>query len=224
MARIWDDVLSEQDRIVIEKAGYAKRGAASWQSRGLGKRPAVIVIDMQQLTVGPNVPITEAIELYPTAMGQIAWQAMEFIKALLARARSIPIPIIYTRVIPRNYEPHHEALQIVAPLAPQVNDLIIDKNFASAFYATPLLHHLIRFGTDTVILVGNTTSGCVRATAIDAQQHGFSVLIPEECVFDRIEISHKASLLDLWMKYALVVPYAETEVYLKSLTTGEGTN
>lgn len=217
MMRIWDDILSDQDKAVIEKGGYSQRGAASWESRGLGHRPVVLVIDMQNLTCGPNVPILEAIEYYPSAMGEIAWAAMEHIKSFLASARQAAVPIIYTRVIPRNYGPEAEAVQIVETLAPEEGDLVIDKNYASAFYGTALLNQLIRRGVDTVIVVGNSTSGCVRATAIDARQNGFNVVIPEECVFDRIQASHKASLLDLWMKYALVIPTEQVIDYLQHL-------
>lgn len=223
MAYIWDDILSEQDKAVIEKAGYSNRGAASWESRQLGQRPVVLVIDMQHLTCGPNVPILEAIEHYRTAQGEIAWAGIEQIQRFLGVAREAGLPIIYTRVIPRNYGPQDEAVQIVEPLAPQEGDLVIDKNYASAFYGTALLNQLIRRGADTVIVVGNTTSGCVRATAIDAQQNGFSVIIPEECVFDRIQASHKASLLDLWMKYAQVMPVEQVVSYVQHLgKAGDG--
>jgi maleamate amidohydrolase len=220
MTQVWDDVLSEQDRQVIDKAGYSKRGAASWESRGLGQRPAVLVIDMQQLTCGPNVPILQAIEHYRTAMGDIAWGAIDRIKPLLETARGAGSTILYTRVIPRNHGPNDAAVQIIEPLAPQPQDLVIDKNYASAFYGTALLNQLVRRGIDTVIVVGNTTSGCVRATAIDAQQNGFSVVIPQECVFDRIQASHKASLLDLWMKYAQVIPTEQVKDYLASVQSG----
>jgi maleamate amidohydrolase len=222
MAHIWDDILSEQDKAVIEKAGYSKRGAASWESRGLGRRPLLLVIDMQELSCGPNVPILEAIERYRTAMGEIAWAAIERIRPLLADARRAGVPIIYTRVIPRGHGPNDQAVQIVPQLAPEGDDLVIDKNFASAFYGTALLNQIIRRGADTVIVVGNSTSGCVRASAIDAQENGFSVVVPEDCVFDRIQASHKASLLDLWMKYAQVMPSEQVLEYLRSLAPAEG--
>jgi len=73
---------------------------------------------------------------------------------------------------------------------------VINKSYASAFYGTDLLSRLVRGGHDSVIIVGNSTSGCVRATAIDAQQNGFNVVLPQECVFDRIEASHKIALMD----------------------------
>lgn len=218
MTRIWDDILSEQDKAVIEAAGYSQRGAVSWESRRMGQRPVLLVIDMQHLTCGPDIPILEAIQHYRTAQGEIAWATIERIKAVLAVTRQVGLPVIYTRVIPRHYAPDDEAVQIVAPLKPAPDDLIIDKNYASAFYGTALLSQLIRRGADTVIIVGNTTSGCVRATAVDAQQNGLSVIIPEECVFDRIQASHKASLLDLWMKYAQVIPTPQAVEYLRNVS------
>lgn len=216
MGHIWDDMLSEQDRGVIEQAGYSTRGAVGWNSRSLGQRPVVLVIDMQNSSCGPNVPILEAIKTYRTAMGSIAWAAMEQIKPLLAVVRKANVPIIYTHSIVRN-PADLEANKIVVPLAPQAGDLVIEKSYASAFYGTALISHLIRRKADTVIIVGNSTSGCVRATCVDAQENGFSVVIPEECVFDRIQASHKVNLLDLWMKYAQVMPVAQVKAYIESL-------
>lgn len=217
MTKIWDDILTERDKQVIEKAGYGKKGAASWESRGLGTKPMVMVIDMQELIVGRNVPILEAINDYRTAMGDVAWAAIEHIAPFLEQARMAEVPIIYTRVIPRGYSADDAAVQIVEPVAPQEGDLVVDKNYASAFYGTALLTYLVQQRADTIIIVGNSTSGCVRATAVDAKQHGYSVVIPEECIFDRIEASHKVGLLDLWMKYAEVIPVADALAYLKGL-------
>lgn len=217
--RIWEDLLTEQDRQVISKAGYDKEGASSWESRGMGDTPVVMVIDMQRLIVGEDVPILEAVEEYRTAMGAIAWEAIEYIQEFLEFARDRDIPVTYTRVVPASYDdPDHPDLDIVEPVAPREGDTVIDKSYASAFYGTDLLSRLIRQDADTVIIVGNSTSGCVRATAVDAQQHGFDVVLPQECLFDRIEASHKIGLLDLWMKYAEVLELEEVEEYVGSMT------
>ncbi|XVH31643.1 isochorismatase family protein [Haloferacaceae archaeon DSL9] len=214
--RIWEDLLSEQDTHVITKAGYADEGASSWESRGLGANPMVLVIDMQRLIVGENVPILEAIETHRTAMGDIAWTAIEAIGPFLAFAREKEIPVTYTRVVPSSYDdPAHPDLDIVDAVGPEDGETVIDKSYASAFYGTDLLSRLVRGGHDSVIIVGNSTSGCVRATAVDAKQNGFSVVIPQECVFDRIEASHKVGLLDLWMKYAEVLEREEVEASLE---------
>ena len=214
MAKLWDDLLSEQDRAVIRKAGYAEHGAASWDSRELGGRQALVVIDMQRLLVGEDVPILEAVEQERVAMGEIAWKALDSIKSMLRVSRDAPIPAIFTRVIPKGRNPDERALQIIDELAPEVEELVIDKRSSSAFFDTQLNDYLHEREVDTVILVGNSTSGCVRATAVDARSHGYGVLIPEECVFDRIQASHKIGLLDLWMKYATVVPLDEALEYV----------
>jgi nicotinamidase-related amidase len=216
---IWRDLLSEQDQRVIEKAGYDKEGASSWESRGMGTDPMVLVIDMQRLIVGEDEPILDAIESYRTAMGEIAWDAIDHIEPFLDFARQRGLPVTYTRVIPSSYDdPNHSDLDIVEPVAPQQGETVIDKSYASAFYGTDMLSRLVRGGHDSVIIVGNSTSGCVRATAIDAQQNGFDVIIPQECLFDRIEASHKVTLLDLWMKYAEVLERAEVEEYVEEVT------
>lgn len=217
MGRIWEDLLTEQERILIEKGGYATRGCASWSSRGLGTRPVCLVIDMQEFIVGRNVPILQAIKDHPTAMGEIAWKAMEHIVPLVKLARELQVPIMYTRVVPQGCRSGDRAVQIVADLAPEPGDVVVEKNFASAFYGTALATHLVQRRIDTVIAVGNSTSGCLRATAIDAMQLGFKVVVPEECTFDRIAASHKASLLDLWMKYAEVISKEQVVAYLLQL-------
>ena len=209
MAKLWDDLLSEQDRAVIEKAGYAEHGAASWGSRELGSRQALVVIDMQRFIVGEDVPILDAVQQERVAMGEIAWRALEPIQSMLRACRDAAMPIVFTRVIPNGRDPDEPALQIIDQLAPQTEETVIDKHSSSAFFDTKLDSYLLEREVDTVILVGNSTSGCIRATAVDARSHGYGVLIPEECVFDRIQASHKIGLLDLWMKYATVMPLKE---------------
>jgi len=219
--RIWEDLLTEQDKQVIQKAGYDKEGASSWESRGMGDSPVVMVIDMQQLIVGDDVPILEAVEDYRTAMGEIAWNAIEYIQDFLAYARERDLPVMYTRVVPTSYDdPDHPDLDIVDPVAPEPGDTVIDKSYASAFYGTDILSRLIRQDADTVIIIGNSTSGCVRATAVDAQQNGFDVVLPQECLFDRIEASHKIGLLDLWMKYAEVLELEEVKELVDAMGVG----
>lgn len=216
---IWEDLLSEQDKQVITKAGYDTEGASSWESRGLGTNPLVLVIDMQRLIVGKDEPILDAIEEHRTAVGEIAWETIDHIEPFLDVARDHGLPVAYTRVIPSSYDdPDHEDLAIVEPIAPQEGETVIDKSYASAFYGTDLLSRLVRGDHDSVIIVGNSTSGCVRATAVDAKQHGFSVIIPQECLFDRIQASHKIGLLDLWMKYAEVLERADVEEYIEEMT------
>jgi nicotinamidase-related amidase len=151
-------------------------------------------------------------------MGEIAWRAIDHMEPFLEFVREHDIPITYTRVVPSSYDdPEHPDLAIVDPVAPEEGDTVIDKSYASAFYGTDLVSRLIRADVDTVVIVGNSTSGCVRATAVDAQSNGFNVVLPQECIFDRIEASHKIGLLDLWMKYAEVLEVEEVKSYLDEM-------
>ena len=217
MTRIWEDLLTQQDKDVIIDAGYDKLGAATWESRELGSNPALLVIDMQNHLVGKDEPILTAIKKERTAMGEIAWKAIKPISSLISTCRRAQIPIIYTKVVPRGRASGEESIQIIDSVKPRKNDLVLDKNFSSAFFGTDMLAHLKRKNIDTVIIIGNSTSGCVRASAVDARQMGFNVLIPQECTFDRIEASHKIGLLDLWMKYAIVKSTDEVAEYVDSL-------
>jgi nicotinamidase-related amidase len=215
--RVWEDLLGERDERVITEAGYDGGGASSWESRGLGESPLVLVIDMQRLIVGDDVPILDAIEEYRTAMGEVAWRAIDEIDPFLASVRERGVPVAYSRVIPSSYDdPDHPDLAIVDAVAPVGDEPVIDKSYASVFFGTDLDGMLSAGGHDTLVIVGNSTSGCVRATAVDATQYGYDVVIPQECVFDRIEASHRVGLLDLWMKYAEVMERADVEAWLEA--------
>lgn len=221
--RAWSDLLTERDERVITAAGY-DRGSAAWDSRGTGDSPLVLVVDVQAAIVGDDVPILEAIENsdYKGVMGSVAWDALSDIEPFLDRARSLGVPVMYTKVVPAGYDsPDHPDLRIADPIAPQDGEEIITKSYASAFYGTDLTTRLVRRGIDTLVVVGNSTSGCVRGTVVDAQSRGFDVIVPEECVFDRVEASHKIALLDMWMKYAEVLDRAGAEEYLRRVTGGE---
>ena len=102
-------------------------------------------------------------------------------------------------------------------LAPASDDLVIVKNYASAFFGTSLAATLTAAGIDTLILTGCSTSGCIRATAIDGIQHGFRVIVPRECVGDRRAGPHEANLFDINAKYGDVVSKRETLDYLAGL-------
>ena len=100
--------------------------------------------------------------------------------------------------------------------APQEGDIMIIKERASAFYGTPILPELNRLGVRSLIICGESTSGCVRASAVDAYSAGFHVSIAEECVYDRSILSHKVNLFDLHHKYADVMPMATIVAHLES--------
>jgi len=101
---------------------------------------------------------------------------------------------------------------------PQPGDVVITKQRASAFYGTPLLAHLIGLGIKTLIVCGESTSGCVRASVVDAYSNGFHVVLVEECCFDRSELSHKVNLFDMHHKYADVMHLDEVIAHLEKTT------
>jgi maleamate amidohydrolase len=227
MSRIWDDVISQRDRAVIEKGGWGK-------SRGLGNSPCLMIIDAQYNYVGEDKPILEQQDRWPTGCGAEAWAGIRRIKELIEVARSREIPIIYTRQIQKNtlafdsfarkadrkgesFLEGHRGVEIVDEIAPMEEDLVVDKGYSSAFYGTPMVSYLNGLGVDTILMTGGTTSGCLRATTVDAISRNYNVAVVEDCVFDRIEISHKVSLFEMWMKYCDVISLKETLEYLANL-------
>ena len=221
--RIFDDILSKVDREVIRRGGYGK-------TRGFGEHPALMIIDPQYNYTGTDRPILEQIHEWPSGVGESSWRAMERIKRIVSVSRRRSIPIIYTRQIQDSirfdgfaaktdreqsqYLEGARGTKIVDELAPEKGDLVINKSYSSAFYGTPLLSFLIKLRADTLIVTGGTSSGCIRATCVDAVSRNFNVAVVEDCVFDRISVSHKVALLDLWMKYCDVITSEEAIRYL----------
>lgn len=228
--RIWDKFLTERDKKVYAAAGYGKRG-------GFGKRPALFIIDVQYNFCGDKPEdILEGLKQYRTHCGPEAWKAVEHIVPLLELARAKNIPVFYTESarrpdmidsgvqVGKNHRGKEKtstegthATETVAPLAPRPQDIRIGKRKPSCFFGTIFISHLNFFDVDTLILTGCTTSGCLRATAVDAYSYNFKVVIPEETAFDRFEASHAINLFDLNCKYADVIPSAEVKDYLSGL-------
>jgi nicotinamidase-related amidase len=229
--RIWDKFLTERDKQVYRQAGYGKRG-------GLGTRPALFIIDVQYNFCGdaPGESIFEGVKKYRTHCGESGWQAVPHIELLMRLAREKNIPIFYTQSerrpdlldsgvqVGKNYRGTEKtvlaathATQTVAPLAPRPEDILIGKRKPSAFFGTIFMSHLNFLDIDTLILTGCTSSGCLRATTVDAYSYNFKVVIPEETAFDRFEASHAINLFDLNCKYADVIPTDEVAAYLRNL-------
>ncbi|GJM40664.1 MAG: N-carbamoylsarcosine amidase [Ardenticatenaceae bacterium] len=156
---------------------------------------------------------------------------------LLDLARQKKVPIIYTQVlyhkngldgglfvqkVPalRSMVQGEPLAEIVPELPPQPDDVIIVKQYASAFFGTSLAAMLTSLGVDTIILTGCSTSGCVRATAVDGMQHGFRVFVPRECVGDRHQAPHEANLFDIHSKYGEVVSKTAVIDFLSQNLTG----
>lgn len=224
MPRPWDGLISAADRAVYEAAGFG-------QPTGLGKRPALLVIDVQYRTTGSaSVPIQEAIAEYPTACGEYAWRAIPHIARLVETFRARELPILYPCVAPKNA---HDGMgfaakapailgvpskgyEFVAEIAPRSTDLVLPKVHASAFFGTALASYLVSFGVDSLVVTGCSTSGCVRATVVDACSLNYRVAVPEDAVFDRGQASHAINLFDMANKYADVAPTHEVVALLES--------
>ena len=222
---IWDRFLTDRDRAVIEAAGYGARV-------GLGKRPALLVVDMTYNFCGDRPePVLDSIKRWRASCGEVAWQAIPRIVDLIAAARTAGVPVIYSlrdegaggRGDDKNNrrgEDAPEGNRIVAELAPGPRDILIAKRKPSAFFGTPLLETLTGLRCDTLIVAGCTTSGCVRATAVDGFSHDFRVAVPAEAVFDRSQASHAIGLFDLNAKYADVLATPDLTAYLGGLPHG----
>ncbi len=116
--------------------------------------------------------------------------------------------------------PDTKEVQIVPELAPLPGEVVIEKRFPSGFYGTHMHSYLTRCGVDTVMVTGNSTSGCVRATVIDAVSAGFRVIIPKQCVADRVPLSHMVNLFDMDSKYGDVMELDDVMAELQRLTSG----
>ena len=180
-------------------------------STGIGSSPALVVVDMCRGFIDPSSPL--------------GFECEEVIKAnikLVQKFRAQNLPVIFTTTIYRDIseasvfrskipalnilEPESDAVSFIDELAPTLNEIIIEKKFASAFFATNLAAYLQNLNIDSVIISGVTTSGCVRATALDAMQNNFLTIVAEDCVGDRDQDAHHANLFDLKAKYADVLP------------------
>ena len=201
---------------VYERAGLGQRLAR-------GRRPAVLVVDF---SCGFTDPAYTA--------GSDLTAEVEATRGLLDVARANGVPVIFTTIAfeangkdgglwVRKFPALAELQigdrteQIDPRLAPREDETIVRKKGASAFFGTNVAAILVSQGVDTVVLCGATTSGCIRATAIDLMQYGFPTLVPRECVGDRAAGPAEANLFDIHAKYADVVSVQDAAAYLAAL-------
>ena len=197
----------------------------------VGRSPAVLAIDLYNKAYqgGPG-PVREVNRRHPGACGEHAWSALEPTRQLFAAARKAGIPVIYTtrhadtdgvRSTHRRMGRESEELyHIKEELKPMPGDLVIYKERASGFFGTPLVAHLRKLGAESLIICGESTSGCVRASTVDAYSYAFHNVVVEECTYDRSLLSHKVNLFDLHHKYADVMHVEEVIAHLDVLARG----
>ena len=194
----------------------------------VGDRPALLAIDLYNFVYRGD-PAKEPHELaaeFPNSCGRYAWESIEPTKRLFAACRAAGLPIVYLtgsirkgRVRATNrqtgYDVGDDMMDIHPAFTPQDGDILIRKERASAFHSTPLVAHLTRLGVSSLIVCGESTSGCVRASVVDAYSYGYHVAVAEECVFDRSELSHKVNLFDMHHKYADVMVLDDIVAHLE---------
>jgi maleamate amidohydrolase len=208
----------------------AKNYAGVWDGRlGFGRKAALIVIDLLQGYTIKGAPLF--------APGVVA--AVKEMPELLKAARAKKMPVIHTRVLynPSDFAdggvwikkapvlkglvPGNRYAKFCRGVEPAKGELVITKNYASCFFGTSLASTLTAMGVDTLIITGCTTSGCIRASAVDAVQHGFRPIVVRECVGDRHDGPHEANLFDINAKYGDVITKTEALRYIKGLKVGK---
>ena len=235
--RIWDKFLTERDKAVFEQSGFGAKA-------GGGKKPALLIIDVNYAFCGERPePILDAIQKWRTSCGEEAWESLPHIRKLIDRCRAKGIPVIYTTGTvrddgwdkgswawkssrseedvasgaPEARDTNRDGNDIMDEIAPGPQDIVIRKLKPSAFSSTPLSAFLNDLGADSLIVTGTTTSGCVRASVIDAFSQNIRVVIAEEACFDRSQASHAINLCDMNAKYADVVSTDEALAYVDTI-------
>ncbi len=210
------DLIPEEDKKIIEE----KYRHNSVKEEIIGNSPALLVVDMTYGFVDDK---------FPTGFSKTGIPCLENIRKLIDAAKAKRIPVIYTRDMsdpqevykihrgawnfksgPMSEEVRDEYNTIHHLITPEKEDIVIQKSKPSAFFGTPLMAMLNYLRVDSLILTGMVTSGCIRATALDAFSYNFRVTMPIECVADRSQISHQVALFDLDAKYANVMSLDKT--------------
>jgi nicotinamidase-related amidase len=230
--RIWDRHLTERDKQVIAASGYASRA-------GFGKRPALMIVDVSYNFLGDKPePILESIRKWRNSCGEDGWRAVAVNRTLIDACHAKGLPVFYSTNTRRSdgfdagswkwknarefesYDQEINGNEIVAEIAPEPHDVVIHKTKASAFFGTPLLSFLVDLKVDSLFVTGVSTSGCVRATVLDAFSNNLRCAVVEDATFDRLEVSHAINLCDMNAKYADVVHSAEVIEYVGGLPGG----
>lgn len=242
MARIWDAFLTAQDKAHLDQRSGAQRSGD--RRVGFGSRPAVLNIDIYRGVFGDeNVPLLQGTKLWSGYCGPAGWATIPHVQRLLREARAAGVPICHATGLaeedsgipgwseaihpnkprrsaatdPAARERHARRFDIIDEVAPQPGDVVVRKTAPSAFWGTPLIAELTRLGVDTLLVTGESTSGCVRATVVEAASHRFRVQVIEDCVFDRHEACHAINLFDMHQKYADVISIDAAVDYVRGV-------
>jgi nicotinamidase-related amidase len=200
------------------------------------------MVDLYRWAFGDTPePLLEAMKTWPGSCGLAGWEALPHIVRLLGEARALGIPVVHItgmegmpgwrEATPRGGQREDAATlerrarryDIMDGVTPIDGEVVLRKNSPSAFWGTSLVGHLVSLGIDTLVIAGESTSGCVRATVVDGKSYRYKVIVPEPCVFDRDEASHAINLYDIDQKYADVVPLDDALEYLRSVAPSPGT-
>jgi len=232
MVKIWEDIIPPEEIRIYEESGFIGN------KLGIGVAPAMLIIDVQNRTVGDDRPILESIRMsgFHSSCGEIAWAAVRKIRVLLEVIREKKIPVffivtervnnfdagLFSEKIPKfGIESVHRVgdvgTKIPNEIAPLPGEPVVSKRQASAFFGTHLITQLNVLRVDSLIITGCTTSGCVRATVTDGFSLGFRPTVIQDCVYDRSQVSHKVSLFDMNSKFADVLTSDEIINFINSL-------
>ena len=216
--KAWLKLIPADERKTYERAGFVSNVE-------IGPKPCLIVVDVTYgFTGSEGLTLEEAVAEFHTACGPAGWEAMPRIVRLIELFRKLNRPIVFTRSdldattfagkatnSRRKEKPPPKFNAFPPALAPRESEWVLEKTKASAFFQTPLSAYLIKQGVDTTVVCGVSTSGCVRASAVDAFSHGFKTVVVDDCCFDRSHFAHCANLFDLQAKYATVLSLEELE-------------
>lgn len=213
--RSWLDEIPQRDREQYSAIGWMA-------SEELDSRAALVVVDVTLAFCGrEGLSLDEAVREYSVACGPVAWKTMPRIAALISQFRTLGLPVVFTRMDrlgmdfvgsvgkmrPGPVKPGFN--DFPAAIGPREGEWVLEKTKASAFFQTPLSTFLARSDVQSVVICGATTSGCVRASAVDAVSHGYGTTVVEDACFDRSYFAHCANLFDLHGKYATVLTTGE---------------
>jgi maleamate amidohydrolase len=222
VSNVWDPFLTETDREHVRRQPKSRIG--------FGTRPALLMIDNYRRSLGSERrPLLDALDEWPCNSGLMGWDAVDRAARLLEAARAHDVPVVHITQLAESEsgvapwtrttkfwrgpavgrEDEKRLADFVDQLAPIDGEAVIRKSAPSAFQGTVLLGHLHQLRVDTLLVCGQATSGCVRATVVDAASHRYLVTVAEDAVYDGYEASHALSLFDMHRKYADVCPTEE---------------